>query len=584
MAFISDNIQNLGVRCVSSSKLPQCDESGGGSLDATLDRLTCAPKDVLQVTPGGTTNANVDIAIAPRGTGALSLDVPDNSVLGGNCRGDNAVDGQMVRTLATQVASGTQSVLGGGSGNTASGTNSVVDGGLTNTASGTTSVVGGGTGNTADTTAATVSGGATNSATGVNSTVGGGSGNTASSTGSTVAGGTTNVSSGSNSFVGGGTGNQAVGPGSGVVSGGTVALGNLALGQDSVIGGGTTQYVHTSSGTGGGFKGSILGGERNVVGATLSTLVGPALSFTGPATNCGVTTGTQNLVTGDTVDSTNLLNCHIVTGSRNCIGLNGTSFAAAGPQPDPTVNTGSADNSCIACGANNSILNDDTGNPFSGNTAETAFIGGGTLNICGGKSSGILCGTQNRINSQDTTFNASGNCAIVCGQGNVIQAQTLASRGASAILCGSDNGVAADVQSSSVISGGSISIDQDETALTDRLRILGGVQDAVSFMATGAAGAFAFPSPLDTHFLNITVTGVTTLILPAVPVVGQHYVVFGVDVGGTATSIALTSAAGNIIQHDGSTTAGTTPLVVFGATIPVTIEVIFDGSNWLQLR
>ena len=58
---------------------------------------------------------NADVAIVPKGTGAFTLAVPDNLVAGGNKRGANAVDLQTSRTIATQVASGSQSVAIGSS-------------------------------------------------------------------------------------------------------------------------------------------------------------------------------------------------------------------------------------------------------------------------------------------------------------------------------------------------------------------------------------------------------------------------------------------------------------------------------------
>ncbi|MGE3799756.1 MAG: beta strand repeat-containing protein [Candidatus Kapaibacterium sp.] len=130
---------------------------------------------------------------------------------GGNARGANAIDLQTERVSATQVASGDQSVIGGGSRNTASGTQSTVGGGFGNGASGLQSTVGGGFGNTASGTYATVDGGITNTASGSISTVGGGGSNQASELQSTVAGGFLNIASGVNATVGGGFNNTAAG-------------------------------------------------------------------------------------------------------------------------------------------------------------------------------------------------------------------------------------------------------------------------------------------------------------------------------------------------------------------------------------
>jgi hypothetical protein len=74
---------------------------------------------------------------------------PDSSSAGGNPRGANAVDLQTSRTAATQVASGANAVIAGGSGNTASGTAAVVVGGQNNSATGVRGIVVGGQQNAA---------------------------------------------------------------------------------------------------------------------------------------------------------------------------------------------------------------------------------------------------------------------------------------------------------------------------------------------------------------------------------------------------------------------------------------------------
>lgn len=78
--------------------------------------------------------------------GALSLQIPDNTVIGGNPRGLGAVDLQTQRTAATQVASGVGSFVAGVN-NTASGAQSTASG-SGNTASGAQAVAMG-SGNTA---------------------------------------------------------------------------------------------------------------------------------------------------------------------------------------------------------------------------------------------------------------------------------------------------------------------------------------------------------------------------------------------------------------------------------------------------
>lgn len=148
--------------------------------------------------------SNIDVAIAPRGTGAIIAGVPDGTAVGGDKRGTNAVDLQTSRTDATRVASGNQSVVVGGTNNTASGVQSSVVTGTTNTASGQWSVVfsgsncnasaqgafvGTGSFLTASSGYAGVVSGASNTASGGSSFVGGGGENTASGSYATIPGG-----------------------------------------------------------------------------------------------------------------------------------------------------------------------------------------------------------------------------------------------------------------------------------------------------------------------------------------------------------------------------------------------------------
>ena len=73
-------------------------------------------------------DANIPIAIIPKGSGALLAGLPDGTAAGGNARGAGAVDWQTTRTAAGQVASGLNSTIPGGSGNTASGAYTLVAG------------------------------------------------------------------------------------------------------------------------------------------------------------------------------------------------------------------------------------------------------------------------------------------------------------------------------------------------------------------------------------------------------------------------------------------------------------------------
>lgn len=135
----------------------------GGSLDeiGTFDFTTAT-----QTNAGFTvtnSNTNVYLLLSPKGTGGILADRPDGASTGGNSRGIYAIDFQIDRSANTQVASGANSVLGGGKNNTASALESTVSGGQGNNATGTRAAVVGGTANTAS-GQFSVTGGAENTA------------------------------------------------------------------------------------------------------------------------------------------------------------------------------------------------------------------------------------------------------------------------------------------------------------------------------------------------------------------------------------------------------------------------------------
>lgn len=112
--------------------------SGGSGLSYISEALNTANPNgtvnsVSLTVTGGSTNA--DLALSPKGTGALTARVPDNTTAGGNKRGNYALDLQMSRTNAAQVASGQYSVTLGAN-NTASANYSMVLGGQLNSATG----------------------------------------------------------------------------------------------------------------------------------------------------------------------------------------------------------------------------------------------------------------------------------------------------------------------------------------------------------------------------------------------------------------------------------------------------------------
>jgi hypothetical protein len=89
--------------------------ASGGLTEFTELETTAAPNATVPVnslTPV-TATTNADVAIVPKGTGAFTLDIADNTSAGGNKRGANAIDLSTKRTNAADVASGASSIVVG---------------------------------------------------------------------------------------------------------------------------------------------------------------------------------------------------------------------------------------------------------------------------------------------------------------------------------------------------------------------------------------------------------------------------------------------------------------------------------------
>lgn len=191
-------------------------------------------------------------------TGAIQADGS-----GGNARGTDAVDLQVNRTNATEVASGAESFIGGGDGNTASGARAVCVGGDANTVSAIEGFVGGGESNQAITgDRAGVCCGQLNVASGTESFIGGGEGNTASASHATVAGGQSNTASQQDCTVGGGQTNTASGNSAATVAGGAS---NTASAAASTIGGGNANTASAAYATVGGGNTNLASGPSAII-------------------------------------------------------------------------------------------------------------------------------------------------------------------------------------------------------------------------------------------------------------------------------------------------------------------------------
>jgi hypothetical protein len=326
---------------------------------------------------GGT---NTPLVLQPLGTGALQAQKTDSTATGGNARGANAVDWQTSRGAASQVASGTNSVLSGGINNTSSNFYSSVVGGANNVASSNASFVGGGNTNTAGARDwSAVVGGYLNSANGFYNFIGGGWTNsgtsaTAVTTQSGTMNGTTAVTlSGSNASI-------KVGQ---YISGTSIANNtyvaaisgtSLTLSQNASGSSTSTLSFYTPHGV-------VVGGGNNQATGSYSFIGGGGDA--GTTTNRNAASGDWSTVCGGAKNT--------ASGAGSFIG--GGGFDGSFYYP----NTASGTSSAITAGLQNNA---------SGNTA---FIGGGYRNTADGSYSSILSGVFGNTRSI-VGFNAQPYC------------------------------------------------------------------------------------------------------------------------------------------------------------------------------
>jgi hypothetical protein len=259
--------------------------------------------------------------LQPAGTGALQAQATTSTATGGNARGANAVDWQTLRTVASQAATATYAVIGGGVQNTASSFNATVAGGATNTAQGNYNFVGGGQLNSASggflQTYSVIGGGYNNAANGYYNFIGGGFTNsgtsiTAVTTQSATMNGTTAVTlSGSNASIK--VGQFITGTSISdrtyvaAISGTSLTLSQVASGSSTstlsfftphgvVVGGGNNQATGSYSFIGGGGDAGTAA-NRNVASGDWST-VGGGWKNTASGLFSGVLSGTNNIASG----------------------------------------------------------------------------------------------------------------------------------------------------------------------------------------------------------------------------------------------------------------------------------------------
>lgn len=342
------------------------------------------------------TTGDVDVALTPKGSGALLAHVPDGTAAGGNKRGDWAIDFSLNRSSATQVASGFFSTILGGKQHTASGNYSVVTGGAVNSATGYYAFIGAGHKHIASGEGSVVVGGGSITSSDSNK-------NTASAKGSAVVCGLGNTASGFASFVGSGYANLASATYSAIVGGNN----NTASGENSFVGGGDSNVASQDYSV-------ISGGQNNSInefGSACGVLSGSDNAISGPSPYGSVILGGRsNSVSGGVNDA-------VVGGLFNSVS-GGSSAALSGRSNGAStrysVVCGGKSNTCVGGDYEHRAYHAICGGELNevgiaGTNRKWAFVGGGFTNKASGEKSAVSGGEYNEATGQGSAVGGGGN-------------------------------------------------------------------------------------------------------------------------------------------------------------------------------
>jgi hypothetical protein len=306
--------------------------------------------------------SNGALYLQPAGTGALQAQATTSTATGGNARGSYAIDLQLQRGAAGQVASASNSTVVGGQNNSATGGLTAVVGGFNNTSSGNSAFVGGGQYNVASGTRGVVAGGDNNTAAGFFNFIGSGFTNSGTANASvTTQSGTMNATtavtlSGSNANIKVGqyiTGTSiAQDTYVAAISGTALTLSKVASGSST-----STLSFFTPHGV-------VVGGGNNQATGSYSFIGGGGDA--GTAANRNVASGDWSVVCGGTRNT--------ASGIASFVGGGGTNGSSTFP------NTSSGLGSSVVAGFQN------TSSGFG------SFIGGGYLNTANSQFSAIMGG------------------------------------------------------------------------------------------------------------------------------------------------------------------------------------------------
>ena len=548
---VCGSITEGGFPVVASSDTTPCSDALARYDDLSTTIITSAPLRAPDVSGIQLTAAlladdcltpDLNLALIPKGTGALTAAIPDNTAVGGDARRIFAVDWQMTRSLSSQVASGFLSAtLAGGNANTASGgfstvgggtTNiaginggSTVEGGNSNTSSGTSSVVGGGISNLSSSSNTLVMGGATNQASTTNAATFGGSSNIASGFASFVGGGALNIATGSNNCVGAGRRNTSSATLFSTIAGGTTNTHNSAsfdgtitggntnttFGREAYIGGGSQNQAFLIATVFGGqtnratnLEATIIGGGSNTTVGQISSIGGGLLNITnsgssdratimagnsnsastqfstiGGGTTNNISAGIQTTIAGGNTNTVTVANSSLTGGILNQ--AQGSVSAVGGG----SNNRATATSSIVSGGATN--LASGTRATISGGTLSTAAgasstIGGGSTNSAGGTAATVSGGSTNSASSQNSTVGGGANNTASTAISPTVRGglSNLASGDGATVIGGSNNSATA---TRATIGGGSANLASGNTST-----IPGGNSNLASATQTFAAG------------------------------------------------------------------------------------------------
>ena len=376
----------------------------GGALTNFIEGFSSATQATSFLSASNAADT-VNISIDPKGSGSILGAVPDGTAVGGNARGIFAIDLQLTRSLATQVASGPYSIIGGGLVNRISSTRTnsycIIGGGNNNVISqlfGAT-IVGGGNNTIGDNDGweCTILGGASNTITArLSATTVGGNSNTISGNGSfatvggransssgesaAIAGGRSNTANGTYATIGGGQSNTANGSNWATVGGG---FGNSAGANGNVVAGG---YGNSCGGNG---YSAIVGGESNSLGSQFYGFIGAGQSNSNQASYGVICGGRSNTVSAGSSDGT------IGGGQSNTIFNSQWTVIGGGQSNSSNPGAGQSNQHNVIAGG---YLNSANGNLKSYNS-----IGGGTGNRTLGSYSVVIGGASNLTSGDYTT-------------------------------------------------------------------------------------------------------------------------------------------------------------------------------------